>query len=281
MRDISAEKIKDVIIQLCVQANIFLRNDVLGALSKAIKKENSQQAKRLIKLIIKNACIAKEKRRALCQDTGMVIVFVEKGDKVVISGSLKKAINEGVLEAYKENYFRASIIQDPLYREKPRYTPAIIHIQEGPLSQRIILTVMVKGFGCENKSQLKMFNPTASLREIKDFIIQTIKNAGPDACPPFIVGIGIGGTQEQACYLAKKSLLNSIIKKPSKEKDSLSCLEKELLTEINRLGIGPLGLGGKTTCLGVNIKTYPTHIAGLPVAVNINCHSLRTATRII
>lgn len=281
MRDIPAEKIKDVIIRLCVQANIFLRNDVLGTLSEAIKKENSQQAKRLIKLIIKNACIAKEKKRALCQDTGMIIVFVEKGDKVVISGSLKKAINEGVLEAYKENYFRASIIQDPLYRENPRYTPAIIHIQEGPLSQRIILTVMVKGFGCENKSQLKMFNPTSSLREIKDFIIQTIKNAGSDACPPFIVGVGIGGTQEQACYLAKKSLLNPIIKKPSEKKDLLSCLEKELLIEINRLGIGPLGLGGKTTCLGVNIKTYPTHIAGLPVAVNINCHSLRTATKII
>ena len=200
----------------------------------------------------------------------MPIVFLEIGQEVRISGSFKDAVNRGVELGYKAGSLRNSVIREPLARGKSEFGPAVIHtdIVKG---NKIKITVLPKGFGCENKSQAKMFNPTAKLNEIKKFIIDVVKAAGPDACPPYVVGVGIGGTADYACLLAKKALLRKLGVKQS-------TLEREILKEINRLNIGPMGLGGKATCLGVHIETFPTHIAGLPVAVNISCHALRSAT---
>jgi fumarate hydratase subunit alpha len=196
---------------------------------------------------------------------------------VKIAGDLKSAINKGVELGYKRGFLRNSIIRDPLLRVKSGYQPAIIHIDMAK-GNRLKLTVLPKGFGCENKTQVKMFNPTAKTDEIKKFILDVVKNAGPDACPPFIIGIGIGGTADYACFLAKKALLRKVKGQKSTVANRISKLEKDILKEINKLNIGPMGLGGKTTALAVNIKTYPTHIAGLPVAVNISCHALRSAS---
>lgn len=274
MRVISADKIKNTIADLCVQANLVLRSDVLAQLKSAYRKETHKRAKKILQAIIENAAIARRNKLAICQDTGLPCVFVELGQDVKISGDLKKAIHQGVESGYKRASLRNSVIRDPLLRGKPGYAPAIIHtdIVRG---NKLKLTVLPKGFGCENKTQLKMFNPTAKLEEIKKFIVEAVKSAGPDACPPYVVGVGIGGTADYACLLAKKALLRKLTAGNSQ----LSGLERQLLNEINKLNIGPMGLGGKTTCLAVNIETFPTHIAGLPVAVNISCHALRSASR--
>ena len=269
MKIISADRIRNTVADLCLKANLFLRDDVLSALKSAHKKETHRRAKNMLSAIIENAKVAREEKLAICQDTGMPVVFLEVGQGVKISGDLKSAINRGIESGYRKGYLRNSIIKDPLLRGKSGYQPAVIHtdIAKG---DRLRITVLPKGFGCENKSMLRMFKPTAELNEIKEFILEAVKNAGPDACPPYIVGVGIGGTADYASLLAKKALLKKVTRRFSK-------LEKDLLKEINKLNIGPMGLGGETTALAVNIETYPTHIAGLPVAVNISCHALRSA----
>ena len=275
MRAIPAQKIQDTMAELCIRANLFLRKDVLKALERAYTKETDKRAREILDATLKNARIAKKEKLAICQDTGMPVVFAEIGQDLKIKGDLKSAINKGVEAGYKKASLRNSVIKNPILRGSPGYLPSIIHtdIVKG---NRLKLTVLAKGFGCENKTQLKMFKPTENIREIKKFILEVVKNAGPDACPPYIVGIGIGGTADYAALLAKKALLRNIAS--GNRQADIKLLEIELLREINKLDIGPMGLGGKSTVLGVNIETHSTHIAGLPVAVNISCHALRSAT---
>ena len=280
MRKIKINTITKIVSQLCIEANINLRRDVLSALKAAYRKEKSSKPKRALRLIIENASIARREKLAICQDTGLPVVFLEVGQDIrVIGGDLNKAIQKGIDLGYREAYLRNSIIKDPLDRRGPsKFSPGIIHI-DFVKGSRLKITVLPKGFGCENKSRMQMFNPTIGIEEIKRFIVEVVKAAGADACPPYIVGVGIGGTADFACLLAKKALLQSI--DISSSKAGNSNLEREILRDINRLGIGPMGLGGKTTALGVNIETHPTHIAGLPIAVNISCHALRSATKTI
>lgn len=287
MRRIAANKIRDIVSGLCIEANLILRKDIFKALKAAYSKETNKQTRVILDAIIKNSLVAKREKLAICQDTGIPVVFLEIGQEIKIVGDLKKAINRGVELGYKKGNLRNSIISDPLSRGPSGYLPPVIHtdIVKG---NRLKITVLPKGFGCENKSQLKMFNPTAKLSEIKKFIVDAVESAGPDACPPYVVGVGIGGTADYAGLLAKKALLRKVAKckglspkvVPEGE-GTVPKLEQELSKEINSLNIGPMGLGGKTTTLAVNIETYPTHIAGLPVAVNISCHALRSATAIL
>jgi fumarate hydratase subunit alpha len=250
---------------------------VFNAIKKAHKKEKHPRAKKVLAAIVENATHAKKHKLAICQDTGIPVVFVEVGQDVSIKGDLKAAINKGIHRGYNSGNLRHSIVKDPLSRGRPGHTPTVIHtdIVKG---DKVRITVLPKGFGCENKTQLRMFNPTVGLDEIKQFIIDAVKHAGADACPPYFLGVGIGGTADYGSLMAKKALLHQgnylkpfLVRK----------LESELLREINKLNIGPMGLGGRTTALSVNVLTYPTHIAGFPVAVNISCHALRSATAVI
>lgn len=279
MRRISVEKIRQVVKELCIKANINLRTDVLTSLNQAFHKETNTRAKNILAKIIENAKIARQEKLAICQDTGLPIVFIELGKNVeVIGGDLRGAINRGIEQGYKEAGFRQSIICDPLSRRgKASLAPAVIHfdIVKG---SKIKITVLPKGFGSENKTKLKMFNPTVDISEIKKFIIESVKDAGPDACPPYIVGVGIGGTSDYAGFLAKKALLTPINGRVQACLNPTKRLEKDLLKQINKLNIGPMGLGGKATALAVKILTYPTHIAGLPVSINISCHATRSAS---
>lgn len=280
MREISVSRIKDAVCELSLRANLILRPDVLRVLKKSYRIETNVQARNVLKAIIDNASFARNESLAICQDTGFTTVFMEIGQDVRITdGDLNSAVNDGVVEGYKKGCFRNSIVKDPILRGKSGYVPAVIHtdIVSG---NKIKITVMPKGFGCENKTQLKMFKPTDTLDEISKFIVQAVKDAGPDACPPYVVGVGIGGTADYVTLLAKKALLDGVDGRRSTV-DSRLCLESELLRKINQLNIGPMGLGGKTTCLGVKVKTYPTHIAGLPVCVSISCHALRSASKIL
>ena len=276
MRLISVNKIRDKVADLCIQANTVLRRDVLAQLQTVFTKEKNKRAKEILAAIIKNARIARREKLAICQDTGLPCVFVEIGQDVKVVGDLKSAINRGVELGYKKASLRNSVIADPLFRGSPRYSPVIMHF-DLVKGNKIKMTVLPKGFGCENKTRLKMFKPTAKIDEIREFIVDAVKAAGPDACPPYIVGVGIGGTADYACLLAKKTLLRKLKAKSAKRKT----LESEILNKINQLNIGPMGLGGRTTALAVNIATYPTHIAGLPVAVNISCHALRSASAVL
>lgn len=273
MRIIKAAYITNAVANLCLKANCSLRSDLLKKIKSAYSNETNKRAKSALGAIIKNAEIAHQEKMAICQDTGLPLVFVEMGQDVNISGDFKKAVIKGIALGYKKGSFRKSIVRDPLLRGKPIYESAIIHT-DLVNGSKIKITLMPKGFGCENKSQLKMFLPTAGIREIKKFVIEAVKAAGPDACPPYLVGVGIGGAADYASLLAKKALLRDLYIPTLK-------LEKDLLREINQLRIGPMGLGGKSTCLAVNVETYPTHIAGLPVAVNISCHALRSAKVVI
>ena len=273
IRKVEAEKIKETVARLCIEANFNLRPDVLKALKLAYRLETNKRARNILKAIMDNAEIAKDEKLAICQDTGLPVVFVELGqDAHIVGGLLNDAINKGVEAGYRKGYLRESIVRDPVLRGRPKYGPAVIHT-EIVKGDKIKLTVLPKGFGCENKGRVRMFKPTADKNQIKEFIIDVVKAAGPDACPPFVIGIGIGGTQDYACLLAKKALLKKI------NVGARHALP--LLKEVNKLNIGPMGLGGKTTALAVNIQTYPTHIAGLPVCVNISCHATRSATAII
>jgi len=280
MRKIHVSKIKEAVCELCLKANFELRPDVLAALKRAVRRETNKRARSILSDIIENAKIAKAKRLAICQDTGMVVVFVEIGrDVAFVGGDLKKAINDGVKEAYRKGYLRKSVVDDPLLRKNTgSNTPCVVmtDLVEG---SRVRMAVSPKGFGSENKSAIKMFRPTQSAEDIKKFVKDVVKLAGPDACPPLMLGVGIGGTFDKAASLAKRALLRPIGKPNSKA--HIAKLEKELLGEINSLNIGPMGLGGKTTVLGINIEEFPTHIAGLPVAVNVSCHATRSAEKVL
>jgi len=270
MKSIKAKKIIDTVADLCVKANCVLRQDLLRKLKSVYNQEKNIRAKKALGAIIENARIARKEKLAICQDTGLPIVFVELGQEVRITGDFKKAVLRGVELGYKRGNFRESIIRDPLQRGKPAYKGAIVHI-DITRGSKLKLTVLPKGFGCENKSQLKMFNPTAPLKEIKDFIVNAVKSSGADACPPYILGVGIGGSADYAGFLAKVALLKNINAKRT-------AFERDLEREIGKLHIGPMGFGGKVTCLAIKIESYPTHIAGLPVALNLSCHALRSAS---
>jgi fumarate hydratase subunit alpha len=280
MRRINSAIIGKTVAHLCIKANTQLRPDVLLALRRAYKRERGARARDILGAIIKNAAIAREKRLAICQDTGLPVVFAELGNNVRVVGDIKAAINNGVEAGYKKGYLRNSVVDNPILRKTPGYKPAIIHL-DLVKGSHLRLTVLAKGFGCENKSRLRMFLPTANIGQIKQFVADCVKEAGPDACPPYIVGVGIGGTADYAGFLAKKALLKKVTSYESGVRSYISKLEQALLKQINKLNIGPMGLGGKTTCLGVSIEIFPTHIAGLPVAVNISCHALRSATKIV
>ncbi len=280
MKAINAQTITETVKNLCIEANVRLRKDVLISLKQAYAKESNKRAGDILKAILENARIAQKEKLAICQDTGLPCVFIELGQEVKIKGDLNLAINKGIKSGYKKGYLRNSIVIDSLKRGKSCYSPGVIHtdIVKG---DKLKIIVLPKGFGCENKTRLKMFNPTAKIEEIQEFILESVKLAGPDACPPYVVGVGIGGSAEYGCFLAKNALLNKVKGKRLKVKGVKQELEQDVLKEINKLNIGPMGLGGKTTALGVNIETYPTHIAGLPVCVNISCHALRSAAKIL
>lgn len=274
MREIHIDKIIEVVKNLCIEANYFIGDDIKSALQKSKEEEPYTIAEDVLEKILLNDNIAAENKMPMCQDTGMACVFLEIGQDVHFTGGLlEDAINEGVRQGYKEGYLRKSVVGDPIERINTKdNTPALIYydIVKG---DKVKITVAPKGFGSENMSRIGMLKPADGLQGVKDFIIETVKIAGPNPCPPMVVGVGIGGSFDKAAYLAKKALTRPINIRNKNEfyKD----LEEELLEKINNLGIGPQGFGGKTTALGLNIEVYPTHIAGLPVAVNINCHATR------
>jgi len=272
-RQISAEEITNTIRRLCIEANTILGDDVVEALKKASEKEESAVGKDIFRQLLENAKIAREEGIPLCQDTGMVVVFVEMGQDIHIAGGgLNQSINEGVRQGYRVGYLRASSL-DPLVRKNfGDNTPAIIHVEIVP-GENLKLTVIPKGFGGENMSRVVLLTPASGIEGIKEFVLRTVEEAGANPCPPGIVGVGIGGTLEKAAILAKKSLLRPI---GQRHPDlGIARLEEEFLEEINRLGVGPQGLGGTVTALDVHIDTYPTHIASLPVAVNLQCNCHR------
>jgi fumarate hydratase subunit alpha len=274
MREVNVELIRDAVRNLAIEANYFLGSDIKEALVKFKEEESWSLATEVLEKIIINSEIASNEEMPMCQDTGMACIFIEIGQDVhLIGGKLEDAINEGVRRGYEEGFLRKSVVEDPIRRINTKdNTPAIIYydIVDG---DKIKITLAPKGFGSENMSKIGMLKPSDGLEGVKKFIIDTVRSAGPNPCPPMVIGIGIGGTFDKAAYLAKKALLRPI---NIRNKDEFyKGLEIELLEMVNELGIGPQGFGGKTTALGLNIETYPTHIAGLPVAVNINCHATR------
>ena len=274
MRDVHASAITDAVKKLCMEANVSLEPDVLRAFDRALGTERSPAGKQVLQILKDNAELARTRRIPYCQDTGMVVCFVELGQDVhVTGGGLEDAINEGVRQGYKEGYLRASIVRSPFDRVNTGdNTPAVIHTEVAP-GATLKISIMAKGGGCENRSKYTMLTPAAGLPAVKDFIIECVKTAGPDACPPLILGVGIGGTFEKAAILSKKALFREL---GSPNPDAmLDGLEKELLERANRLGIGPQGYGGDTTSLGIHVLTFPCHITSLPVAVTIECHAHR------
>ena len=281
IRRIKAYDVTAAVKKLFMDCNYFIGNDIMNALETACKNEQSPVGKSVLSQIIENDKIAAKEEIPLCQDTGMSVLFVEYGDKVVIEdGSFDEAVNEGVRQAYSDGCLRKSVVSDPVFdRVNTRdNTPAIIHtkIVSG---NTIKITAGGKGFGSENMSAIRMLTPSYGVEGVKQFILDTVFKAGPNPCPPIVVGVGIGGTFERAAQLAKKATFRPIDTK--NEDERYAALEDELLTEINKMGFGPAGLGGNTTAIGVNIETSPTHIAGMPVAVNICCHAARHATTTI
>lgn len=280
MREIEVNEIIDAVRELCIKANCVLNDDVYNALEAAKNTEKSPIGKEILCQLTDNADIAKNEYVPICQDTGMAIVFVELGQEVHINGGLlTDAINEGVRRGYRDGYLRKSVVSDPFIRENTKdNTPAIIHydIVEG---DKIKIIVAPKGFGSENMSKIYMLKPSAGIEGAKDTIVQAVDEAGPNPCPPMVVGVGVGGNFEMAALLAKKALLRPI--GSHSDKPHLREMEEELLERMNSLGIGPQGLGGVTTVLGVNVESFPTHIAGMPIAVNISCHVTRHAEVIL
>ncbi len=279
MRKIKEEEIINNVKEMCIEANLELAPDMKQALISAKENETSEIGCKILSDLEENLKIAKEDAIPICQDTGMAVVFVEVGQDVKVKGSLTDAINEGVRQGYTEGYLRKSVVSDPIERVNTNdNTPAVIHydIVEG---NQIKITVAPKGFGSENMSKIVMLKPADGIEGVKEVVLNAVKDAGPNACPPMVVGVGIGGTFEKCAYLAKKALARSVDSK--NENEFYADLEDELLEKINKNGIGPGGLGGTQTALGVNVETYPTHIAGLPVAVNICCHVNRHVTRTI
>ena len=280
MKEIHVSKIIDAVEKLCIDSNYYLNKDIYKALVSALDAEKSENGRMVLETIIKNAEIAAEEKMPICQDTGMSVIFLEVWQDVRITGGiLYDAIQEGVRRGYKNGYLRCSIVKNPLKRENTGdNTPAVIHteIVDG---DGLKIIVAPKGFGSENMNTVAMLKPSDGVEGVVNFVIKTVSDAGANPCPPVIVGVGIGGTMEKAALLAKKALLRPL---DSRSADpDIAELERNLLTEINKLGIGPAGIGGTTTALAVNIETYPTHIAGLPVAVNIGCHATRHASVIL
>lgn len=281
MRRIDADIVKNTVKKLFLDCNYYIGNDIKQALEKAKEEETSPVGKTVLEQIIENDTIAANEQIPICQDTGMAVLFIEYGDKVVVeNGSFNDAVEDGVREAYLEGYLRKSVVSDPVFDRKNTLdnTPAIIHtkIVEG---ENIKITAGGKGFGSENMSAIKMFPPSAGIDGVKKFVLETVNYAGPNPCPPIVVGVGIGGTFEMCAELAKRATFRNIdIRNTDKRYEDV---ENELLEQINKMGFGPAGLGGRTTALAVNIETMPTHIAGMPVAVNICCHAARHKSAVI
>ena len=279
VREIPAASITDAVARLCMEANYRLPEDIRARLETMKQQEDWPGACTLLQQITENYRLAEQTSMPICQDTGMACVFLKIGQDVHISGDLTEAVHEGVRRGYREGYLRKSVVRDPLRRENTGdNTPAMIYCDLVP-GDRLEITVAPKGFGSENMSAVKMLRPSDGVEGVKEFILQTVKNAGPNPCPPVVVGVGIGGTFDKVAYLAKSALLRQV--DVSNPDPYYANLETELLSAINTLGIGPQGLGGKTTALAVNIEVLPTHIAGLPVAVNMNCHVTRHATEVL
>lgn len=276
MKEINASTITDVVEQLCMKANYDLNKDIMEALKAGVSREESETGRIMLNQLIENARIAAENRMAICQDTGMAVVFVEIGQDVhVTGGNLTDAINEGVRRGYEKGFLRKSVVSDPLRRiNTGDNTPAVIHY-DIVAGDSLKITLAPKGFGSENMSGVRMLKPSDGVEGVKTFIEEMVDKAGPNPCPPVIIGVGIGGTMEKAAILAKKALLRPIDR--CNKDEEIRRLEEEMLERVNALGIGPAGLGGRLTALAVNIEVFPTHIAGLPVALNMGCHVTRHA----
>ena len=279
MREIDAGQITQVVSRLCIQANRQLPQDMRNQIETCRTQEDWAPAREILDRIVENYQIAGDNDRPICQDTGMACVFLKIGQDVHISGDLRAAVDEGVRQGYAEGFLRKSVVRDPLDRVNTGdNTPAMLYIDLVP-GQEVEITVAPKGFGSENMSQIKMLRPSDGVQGVKDFVRKVVEEAGPNPCPPIVVGVGIGGTFDKAAYLAKRALMRSVDSRNAVP--FYAQLEEELLERINALGIGPQGFGGRTTALAVNIEQCPTHIAGLPVAVNINCHVTRHMTEVL
>ncbi len=279
MREINSAEITESVKRLCIDANCHLTSDVKSCICACRDAESWDGAREILDRIIENYKIADEMDQPVCQDTGVACVFIKIGQDVHVVGNLEDAINEGVRQGYTEGYLRKSVVRDPLNRVNTGdNTPAMIYYDIVP-GDKLEITVAPKGFGSENMSRTAMLRPSDGVEGVKSFVIKAVEEAGPNPCPPIVVGVGIGGTFDKAAYLAKRALLRPLDERNTNE--FYRDLECELLEKINALGIGPQGFGGKTTALAVNIETFPTHIAGLPVAVNINCHVTRHKTEVL
>ena len=280
MREVNVDKVTENIKEMCIEANHFLTDDMKKVFKNAVVSEKSPLGKQVLNQLNENLDIAANDMIPICQDTGMAVVFINVGQDVHLTGGdITDAINEGVRRGYVEGYLRKSVVKDPIYRENTKdNTPAVIHFNIVP-GDKVDITVAPKGFGSENMSRVFMLKPADGIEGVKEAILTAVKDAGPNACPPMVVGVGIGGTFEKCAYLAKKALTRDLNEESPVE--YVRNLEKEMLEKINKLGIGPGGLGGTQTALAINIETYPTHIAGLPIAVNICCHVNRHSHRVI
>lgn len=280
MRVINSDEIVNAVKRMCVSANCHINDDIRRALEKSLETEKSDISRGVLKNLLKNADIADKKEVPICQDTGMAVFFIEIGSEVFIEGdTLTDAVNKGVALGYTEGYLRKSVVRDPLDRVNTGdNTPAVIYC-DFVKGDKLKITFAPKGFGSENKGGIKMLNPSDGVDGVIDFVTETVRKAGANPCPPMVVGVGIGGTMDKAAVLSKKALTRNI--EIRSENPFYAELERTLLERINKLGIGPQGMGGTTTALSVNIETYPTHIAGLPTAVNINCHATRHAVVVI
>jgi len=279
MREIKASLITETVSRLCIEANCHLPGDMKNCIAGCRSCETWPVAQEILDQIIENYTIADKQNVPICQDTGMACVFIELGQEVHVDGDLEEAIHEGVRIGYRDGYLRKSVVRDPLDRVNTGdNTPAMIYYTIVP-GDKVTITVAPKGFGSENMSQTKMLKPSDGVQGVKDFVVKVVEEAGPNPCPPIVVGVGIGGTFDKAAYMAKKALMRSVDERHPEK--FYSDLEAELLEKINALGVGPQGFGGRTTALAVNIEKCPTHIAGLPVAVNINCHVTRHKTEVL
>lgn len=279
MREISAQRITAAVKRLCISANRHLPQDMRGRIEACREEEDWAPAGEILDRIVENYRIAGENERPICQDTGMACVFLKIGQDVHVTGDIRAAVDEGVRQGYGEGYLRKSVVRDPLDRVNTGdNTPAMLYYELVP-GEELEITVAPKGFGSENMSQIKMLRPSDGVQGVKDFVVKAVEEAGPNPCPPIVVGVGLGGTFDKAAYLAKRALLRPVDRRNAVP--FYAALEEELLASINALGIGPQGFGGRTTALAVNIEQCPTHIAGLPVAVNINCHVTRHMTEVL
>lgn len=280
IREINVNDLTDQIKEMCIEANHYLASDMDEALKNAVDSEKSELGKKILNQLQENLEIADKEMIPICQDTGMAVIFMEIGQDVhFVGGNFKEAVNEGVRRGYVDGFLRKSVVKDPLIRKNTKdNTPAILHTEIVPGNQ-VKITIAPKGFGSENMSRIFMLKPADGIEGVKNAILTAVKDAGPNACPPMVVGVGIGGTFEKCAILSKKALTRPV--NQHSDIPYIKELEEEMLTRVNSLGIGPGGLGGTTTALAVNINTYPTHIAGLPVAVNICCHVNRHAVRVL